>query len=311
MYQGDKIAGDMGKTAGRNLSEQIKFFNKCGTDSKIIPIVQGQGDGEKNYALNMLSELTKKQLDQLEHISLGGIIWEHSFSILEKAVNVYQMDGVPQSMLKNLHLLGVTGFRKSLPTIVGFRNGLFPHLKRLSFDSTKLMRSYAFGFVQPSIHDAIARKPYTILGKVRTAEVEDYYEELWNFWKDMPENVFENVEDMIEHSCYNSRGLNTETKIYNVLGLEAGIKSVAQTIYYVHYNTFKFLQILDMFFCGKIKLSEFMGNYKDVHLLESLEKIKCVYDFHQWYNSSVKQMVEESKTRRDPLSGIRATSFLF
>ena len=62
VYQGDKIAGDMGKTAGRNLSEQIKFFNKCGTDSKIIPIVQGQGDGEKNYALNMLSELTKKQL---------------------------------------------------------------------------------------------------------------------------------------------------------------------------------------------------------------------------------------------------------
>ena len=300
IYLGDEIAGRMGTTAGQNLREQIRFFNEWGTDSKIVPIVQGQGDGTKNYTLNMLGELTTEQIEQLEHISMGGIIWENSFSILEKAVNLYRMEGIPPKMLPKLHLLGTTGFRKLLPTLIGARNGLLPSITNLSFDSTALLRSYTRGFVHPSIDETRAGKPYPTLGKVRTPAVEAYYEELFTFWNDMDNNIFSDVEDMIEHSCYNGDGLHTETRIFNQYGLEAGIKSVAQTIYYVHYNTFKFLQILEMYLNGEIELSEFMGNYRDLYLLEELESINCVDDFHHWYDENVRKIIEDSKNRRDP-----------
>lgn len=309
VYLGNNAAEQCGSQAGKNLKEHIKYFNKKNADTKIFPIVQGP---TPTYTLAMFGELTKKQLKLMDQIAIGGVIWVNEFEILERAVNLYTiMDGISPHMLGHLHLLGVTGFRKLLPTLIGARNGLLPGIKKLSFDSTSLMRSYSRGFVHPSISDIRAGKPYTLLGKVRTNSVENYYEELYNFFQNLPNNIFESVEDLLEHSCFNSQGLTTETQIYNELGLEAGIKAVSQTIYYVQYNTFKFLQILQMYVEKNIPLAEFMYKYRDLHHLQSLETINCASDFQCWFDDSMRAMVIDSNKRRDPLSGIKATSFLF
>ena len=310
IYLGNFVAGEMGKKAGRNLREQIKYFNKNKSKAKIIPIVQGRGQGVENYTLNMLGELSQKQLKTLDHISLGGIIWENEFVIAERAISVYNMDGIPTQMLQNMHLLGCTGFRRLLPVVIGARNGLLSGIKKLSFDSTTLLRSFSRGFVYPSIDDMRAGKPYTLLGKVRNRLTEEYFEELWNFWKNIQNNPFKNVEDMLESSYLNSKGYHTETQQYNELGFEAGLKSTVLTIWYVKYNEFKFLQILEMYLNGEIQLEDFMYNYKDLHHLQTLETINCADDFQYWYDDSVRYMVESSK-KTDPNSGIDATSFLF
>jgi hypothetical protein len=280
-YLGDEVAAECGTQAGENLKEQIAHFNKIKAKTKIFPIVQGLGlTGMSAYTLNMLSVLNKTQLDKLECLAVGGITSE--IELLERSVNIYKIAGIPDKIKTHFHVLGVTGFRKLMPILIGARNGLIPGIKKLSFDSTTFTKSYLLGNIQPSIIDLKANAPKRSLGKVRDAFVEDYYQQMWDFWKDIPDNVFENVEDMIEHSCFNSKGLSTAAQQYKELGLEHGVKTITQKYVYVYYNTFKFLEILEMYLDGVLELEDFMGKEYNTELLYKLEKITDYDSFKDW-----------------------------
>lgn len=144
--------------------------------------------------------------------------------------------------------------------------------------------------------------------KVRDAFVEDYYQQMWDFWKDIPENVFENVEDMIEHSCFNSKGLTTAAQQYKEWGPEHGIKTITQKYVYVYYNTFKFMEILEAYLEDRLKIDAFMGNYKQLSLLQALEQIDNVDDFDTWY-VEVRKMAKVDKKSAD--DGAFLTNCLF
>ena len=306
IYLPDKV-GDCGNLAGKNLKEQIEFFDNIGSKTKIFPIVQGLGLKDmKTYTLNMLSALNKKQIEKLECLAVGGI--QSEFELLERSVNIYKIDGIPSKVRNHFHILGVTGFRKLMPVMIGARNGLMPGIRKLSFDSTTFTKSYLLGNIQPSLKDITTGRQKRTLGKVRDTFVEDYYQQMWDFWKDIPENVFENVEDMIEHSCFNSRGLTTGAQQYKEWGPEHGIKTITQKYVYVYYNTFKFMEILEAYLEGRLELSDFMGNYKQLHLLQALEKINDTKDFDQWYTEVRKSAKVDKKSSDD---GMHATSTLF
>lgn len=308
IYLPDKVAS-CGTQAGENLKEQIDYFEKIGANTKIFPIVQGLGlDGMSTYTLNMLNVLNKKQLAKLECLAVGGI--QSEFELLERSVNIYKIDGIPEKIKNHFHVLGVTGFRKLMPIMIGARNGLLPGIKKLSFDSTTFTKSYLLGNIQPSLEDIISGKPKRSLGKVRDQFVEDYYQQMWDFWKDIPNNVFDDVEDMIEHSCFNSHGLTTAAQQYKSekLGPEHGIKTITQKYVYVYYNTFKFMEILEAYLMDALELKDFMGSYKQLSLLQALEEIDNTDDFDQWY-VEVRKMAKVDKKSAD--DGVDATSVLF
>ncbi len=306
VYLPDRV-GICGTQAGENLKEQIEFFDSIDAKTKIFPIVQGLGLKDMStYTLNMLNVLNKKQLGKLECLAVGGI--QSEFELLERSVNIYKINGIPPKVRNHFHILGVTGFRKLMPVMIGARNGLMPGIKKLSFDSTTFTKSYLLGNIQPSLADIKADKQKRSLGKVRDAFVEDYYQQMWDFWKDIPENVFDSVEDMIEHSCFNSKGLTTAAQQYKEWAPEHGIKTITQKYVYVYYNTFKFMEILEAYLEGKIQISDFMGSYKQLNLLQALEEIDNTDDFDNWY-VEVRKMAKVDKKSAD--DGADATSILF
>ena len=312
-YLGDAQSKNCGVQAGKNLKEQIKYFKKVKSKSKIVPIVQGPSEiGQRLYVEGLFGGLKKKQIERLECWAIGGVIFASEFQILKRSVDLYNIDGIPPKIRSWYHLLGVTGLRKFLPVLISAKTGLLP-IKTLSIDSTKIMKSYQYGHVTPSLLEMIDGKSEISLGKLRTPAVEGYYAKIWKFWKNCPEQPFDDFEDLIEHSCYNSKGWGTtETQMYKQMGVEYGVKNVVQQIFYVFYNIYKYMEIIKFYLDGKVQLSDFMFRYPNLNLLQDLESIDNADDFKVWYDQSVRYMGNgDIQTGQTPECGIMATRKLF
>lgn len=321
IYQPETVSS-CGTKAGENLKDQIKYFDTIGADTKIIPIVQGLGLVDMStYTLNMVDQLNEHELDKLECLAVGGI--QSEFELLERSVNIYKIEGIPDKVKTHFHVLGVTGFRKLLPVLIGIRNGLMPGIHRFSFDSTTLSKSYLLGNIQPSLNDIRSGKKKRSLGKIRDAFVEDYYQQMFDFWKDNPDNIFDDVEDLIQHSSFHGQYndpnkpdlplediCTTAARQYKSekLGVNDAIKTIVQKYVYVYYNTFKFMEILEGYLQGTLELSDFMGTYKHLGLLQALENVSNHDEFDEWYLAVRKMAKVDKKTSDD---GDSVTTLLF
>jgi len=328
MVDGQKIylpetVSDCGTLAGKNLKGQIQHFNDIGADTKIVPIVQGLGLKDMStYTLNMINQLDEHELDKLECLAVGGI--QSEFELLERGVNIYKIDGIPEKVKTHFHVLGVTGFRKLIPILIGIRNGLMPGIKKVSFDSTTFTKSYLLGNIQLSLSELKSGKKNRSLGKHRDNFVDDYYQQMFDFWKDCPDNIFDDAEDLIQHSAFHGQYNNPDIPDLPVedrcttaasqyksdkLGLNDAVKTIVQKYVYVYFNTFKFMEILEAYLEGKIQLLDFMKTYKHLTLLTNLEnEVKNHDDFIKWY-VSVRQMAKVDKKISD--NGMETTSLLF
>lgn len=309
-----------GIDAGKNLKEQIQYFDSINSKCKIFPIVQGVGFNDMSkYTLGMLSQLDDNEMKHLECLAVGGIANE--FELLERANNIYGID-IPNQLKNHFHALGVTGFRKLMPILIGSRNGLLPGLKKLSFDSTTFTKSYLLGSVQPSLEDyKRGNAKQRSLGKVRNEFIENYYQEMFDWWKDNPDNIFEDAEDLIQHSCFHGQyndpnkedlpvdqRYTTGKQQYSELGLEHGVKTIVQKHVYIYYNTYKFITILEAYLHGEIELELILDGYKQLDYLKWLEKIKDPAELDDFFKDIYKSAKIVKKTESD---GIAVTDCLF
>jgi len=305
------IIEDCGKRAGENLKEQINYFNSIKSKTKIFPIVQGVGFNDMSkYTLGMLDQLTEDETKHLECLAVGGIANE--FELLERANNIYGID-IPKKLKNHFHALGVTGFRKLMPILIGARNGLLPGLKKLSFDSTTFTKSYLLGSVQPSLDDYKKdRAKQKSLGRKRNEFVENYYQEMFDWWKDNPDNIFEDAEDLLQHSSFHGQYNNpnkpdlpieerrtTGKQQYAELGLEHGVKTIVQKHVYIYYNTYKFITILEAYLHGEIELELILDGYKQLSLLKWLEKIKDPNELEDFFKDVYKSAKIVKKQESD------------
>jgi len=285
IYFPERVA-DAGTQAGKNLIEQIKAFKEYNTSCKIMPIIQGLGESDMDlYANNMFSQLSKDELDYITSVAFGG--GTSGFEFLNRMMNAHHSKILSQKM-NHVHLLGITGFSRLLPPIIAAMNGILPDVNRISFDSTTISKTYVLGMVWPEVEDVISGNvkagASTSLGKIRNDTVEAHYEKMWNWWKKNPNNIFDSVEDLLEHSVYNSKGFTTGYQQTENLSLEDGIKTIAQKHVFVYYNTYNFINILKGYIKGEVPLSNLLGkNQKGIFLFEQLESITDVNDYNDWF----------------------------
>jgi hypothetical protein len=282
VYRPDRV-GECGTQAGKNLKEQIEYFDEINAVTMPIGIVQGMGldDGLGTYTRNMMGQLNQHQLSSLECWAIGGVIWMNPVDTLQKTVQTYQIDGIPDKMRKHFHILGITGREKLIPQLIAAKNGLFPGIERLSFDSTTMTQSWLFGNIHTSLSDLKSPNPKRNLGKIRDQFVEEFYEKLWLWWSTNPENVFDSSEDLLRHSVFNS-AYPTAAKQYKHLGIEESVKTIVQKMAFVQFNTFNFFEIVQNYLNGSIQLEDFMGNYKQLPLLQTLEQIHTIEQFDEF-----------------------------
>lgn len=309
-----------GKKAGDNLKEQIAYFDSIDSACKIFPIVQGQDFAKMSaYTNGMLSQLDDHELDKLECLAVGGV--NNEFELLERARNIYNMD-IPDKLKGHFHALGVTGFRKLLPILLGAKNGLLPGMKKISFDSTTFTKSYLLGSVQPSLADYQSGKgKQRSLGKKRNKFIEDYYAEMFEWWKDNPDNIFEDAEDLLQHSMFHgqfnnpkkpdlpeSERFTTGAQQYKNLSLMDGVKTIVQKHVYIYYNTYKFITILEAYLHGEVEMEVFMDGYKQLDYLKWLEKIKDPKELDHFFQDVYKSVKMVGKTEAN---GDGVVDFMF
>ena len=178
-------------------------------------------------------------------------------------------------------MLGMSGYKRMIPMIMILKSGLIKDMKILSFDSSSISMTYVMGNVVKSTDDLINNKKYE-LGKKRTKEVEEYYKELYEFWKDAPNCNFKDWEDLLENSQWNSRGIKSAKARHDETDdINESLKYLTQEQYFIFYNVYKYAMVLEDFLEGNIELAHIFKG-KDLELFSQLEKIDDIDDFYEW-----------------------------
>lgn len=293
------LVEEKGIESGFNLREQYDFFETMDTKCKVIPIAQGWGIEDTNkFAKGLFEQLTPEQRDNLDIVASGFPV----SSIYASAKRVYDMfkaEEIPYNAKKHVHLLGVTGFKRLIPVLELIKAGFTPQLEVLSFDSVTLSMSYVMGGNVPSVQDFLAGKSKIKLGKKRNADVEAYWQEIYDFWQDDPNFPFNDLNDMLEHSYYNKAGLTSGFQQYEhyLKADEDGnyteenkkladfhfAKVLKQEQYYILYQVHNYVQILEAFLEDEIKL-EHIFDGKDLVIFQALEGVKTDSEFEDWFD---------------------------
>lgn len=292
-----------GLESGDNLKEQYDFFETTDTTCKIIPIAQGWGiDDTNTFAKGLFGKLTKEQYDSLDIVATGFPITS-TYATAKRLYDMFKSTEIPYHAKKHVHLLGVTGFKRLIPALELIKSGFTPQLEVLSFDSVTLAMSYVMGNQVPSVQNFLNGKTKIKLGKKRNATIEKYWQEIYDFWQDDPNFIFDDLNDLLEHSYYNKDGLNSGYQQYEhyLQADEQGnytpenkkiadlhfAKVLKQEQYYILYQVHNYVQILEAFLEDKIKL-EHIFEGKDLEIFSALEKVKTDDEFDDWFDYVVK-----------------------
>ena len=301
-YMPDSVA-QKGLESGDNLKEQYDFFEELGTTCKIIPIAQGWGiDDTNKFAKGLFGKLTKKQYDAVDVVATGFPVTS-TYATAKRLYDMFKSTEIPSHALRHVHLLGVTGFKRLIPALELIKSGLTPQLEVLSFDSVSLACTYVLGNQVPSVENFLIGKTKIKLGKRRNATIEKYWQEIYDFWKDDPNFIFDDLNDMLEHSYFNKDGLNSAYQQYeHYLHADAEgnytpenkaiadlhfAKVMKQEQYYILYQVHNYVQILEAFLEDRIKL-EHIFDGKDLEIFSALEKVKTDEEFEDWFNYVIK-----------------------
>lgn len=278
-YLPDKVY-DCGVNSGYNLLEQYNYFGEQNSQTKIIPIIQGWGKNDTHKFIDGLMTHAEPIWNNFNAVATG-FASSSIYGTAQRTMDIFSDDRVKDQFLNHFHLLGMSGYKRILPVIMLIKSGLIKDMKCLSFDSSSISMTYVMGNVIKSSKNLINDQKFD-LGTTRTQQVEDYYEEIFAFWKGSPNFIFDNVEDLIENSQWNSRGIKSAKQRHDETGdLDKAIKYLIQEQFYIFYNVFKYAMVIEDFLDGSIKLGDIFSG-KDFELFSQLEKITDIESFYDW-----------------------------
>ncbi len=141
------IRDDVVKTAEAtrdNVKRQIEVFKEMGSNTKVMLISQGQDvDSWRQYIETICSGLDNEEIEQMcTGICLGSQCNGNHFAHRMEMIYSSREYQVPDSLRKNIHLLGVGNPNALMPFIVS--PGYFDYIENLSYDSSSHASSWFF-----------------------------------------------------------------------------------------------------------------------------------------------------------------------
>jgi len=317
-----------GIESGYNLKEQLDYFESVDTDCKVVPIVQGWGVADTDkFAEKLFADLTQKQKDELT-VFATGFPNNSVHGGAMRVFDLYQCKHIPKNAKQHFHALGVTGFKRLIPMLQMIKHGFAPEMKQLSFDSVSLTMTYVMGNVVPHVEDFKHNKPKRKLGKILDDNVKEYWQEIFDFYKGLGDEFgFSDVTDLLQHSYYNK----TIDENGDELNLSSGYqqyeyylqadedgnvteenqklanyhfqKVLKQEQFFILYNIYKYVMILEEFIEGNVTLEQIF-NPKDLKYYLALDDVKTVKDFESWRVT----LMKDSGFKLNTISGTRVIS---
>jgi hypothetical protein len=269
----DELIKPTAKLSAKHIQRQIDTFQKLKADTKILPVLHGY-DPESfiKYGSTIFNNL-KDIGDHIQGVSIASLRG-HS----DSKVGVMKMfDYVPKILnsgfiddkyLSHIHLLGVARHQRIMPIIMMIKKGLLPDaIKKISFDSTAITKSYTFGKVYQNVEEYKNPRNYSsalTMNDYRDKNhrnVEQFYRNVFEFVKDYPNNVFEDWEDIAKHSPNNGLKMKP-TEMFEKYGRNFQRKYLAQMRYSSMYHAYTYLSVIEAYINDELDLDTIFG-YND------------------------------------------------
>jgi hypothetical protein len=200
----DELIPISAKKCAEHIQKQINKFEELKSNTKILPILHGYTpETFLEYAENIFNNLENVG-DHIQGIAIASLRGHSDnkvgimklFDYLPKIINSSRLN---KQYLNHIHLLGVARPQRIIPVIMMLKKGLLP-VKRVSFDSTAITKSYTIGKVYPNLeeykNDEKAKKfsPVLTLNSYTDKShpnIEQFYINIHNLFKDYKNYMFE------------------------------------------------------------------------------------------------------------------------
>jgi len=290
------------KQSAEHIQTQIDLFKELESSTKILPILHGySADTFIEYAVNLLNSLEGID-DKIQGIAIASLNGHSDnkvgimkmFDFIPKILNTSKINN---EYLQHIHLLGVALPQRLIPVLMMIKKGMLP-IKKLSFDSTAIMRGMIFGKAYKNADEyknprnykrGISLKKYN---NKQFPNIAQLYQNIHNLFKDFEGYEFESWEDLAKHSPNNGVSL-TPSKQFEKFGMEYERKFLAQGRYAVLYNNWAYLNTLEAYLDDKLTVQDIFGNNESIsQIFNSFEEAKTLEEFDElcdwFYNSASK-----------------------
>jgi hypothetical protein len=126
------------KDTAKNILNQIRYFDKIDSKTKIIIVLQGNNTQWYQKWLNIiLKNIPYERWERLGGIAFGSPAYGAGMlEDIEKLFFISQIEA-PKHLTKHFHLLGVGAMNRMIPVALFRRNGVIPEDVLVSYDSSK------------------------------------------------------------------------------------------------------------------------------------------------------------------------------
>ena len=142
---GDEVY-DKGVATGVNIKNQIEAFKRLGSDTKVFVILQGNTPQDwLDFCDGIFSQIPTEYYDHIEGLSIADTCIGNGILEAADMISIIPKLNCPDVFKKRLHLLGVGSINRLIPILVMIEAGLLPEDTHISYDSTSISSSHAFG----------------------------------------------------------------------------------------------------------------------------------------------------------------------
>jgi hypothetical protein len=140
---------DCAKETARNILNQIKHFDKVGSETKIICVLQGNDTSWYQKWLDVvLKNIPRERWERLGGIAFGSPAY--GSGVLEDVEKYFFISKIeaPKHLQQHFHLLGVGSIKRMYPLVPMRNSGIIPESTLISYDSTKHTGGLSRGDIQ-------------------------------------------------------------------------------------------------------------------------------------------------------------------
>ena len=288
----DELIPISAKKCAEHIQKQINKFEELKSNTKILPILHGYTpETFLEYAENIFNNLENVG-DHIQGIAIASLRGHSDnkvgimklFDYLPKIINSSRLN---KQYLNHIHLLGVARPQRIIPIIMMLKKGLLP-VKRVSFDSTAITKSYTIGKVYPNLeeykNDEKAKKfsPVLTLNSYTDKShpnIEQFYINIHNLFKDYKNYMFEDWEDLAKHSQNNGDKL-TPSKQFEKYGIEYERKYLQQIRLANMYHMHCYLSMIEAFIDDELTLKDLFGKNDSIYnIFNTFDSVNTLEEF--------------------------------
>jgi hypothetical protein len=285
----DELISISAKKSAKHIQKQIDMFEELKTNTKIMPILHGySGETFIEYAQTILNELHHIG-DHIQGVAIASLRGHADnkvgmMKVFDYVPKVINSEKIPSEYKKHVHLLGVGAHQRLLPALMMVKKGILP-IEKLSFDSTKIMKSYTYGKVFQSVEELINPKNFNPVLTLKKYDdktqpnIKQFYENVHNLFFDYDDYVFSDWEDLAKHSQNNGEPI-TMGKQFEKYGVEYERKYLSQVRYATMYHIYTFLSVCEAYLDDELTIENIMG-YNDsiLHIFQKFDSVSTHEQF--------------------------------